>query len=363
MSPHQPRRLWIGGTSGLAQTYFHAFPDESWLVTGRARPSWLSSQHIFCPIDFRDYSDSSPIHDELMNTDEGSTIDQIIVGIRPPLACFMTYEEASKEYALLLQGLDRFLTRLLAVHTKVSTLIHISSVAAVDHSKEQVELNESHATSSSNGSSSLVYPYDVFKRDSELLTERLAKERHIPRFTNLRISAIFSDSPNCIQCGALQLQSLLVSCAMTKAIDCNSARNVAHCLQAMLQAPQDRALEPVYYYTRCTQQPVPYVSHLRDYHYAYNIRYLLWIPVTLTVWFLKFFHWLATHHIHKLQLLDYLLIVSSQSHSFDNSLVHSQFEFEEESIVECFMRRRLLHRARILEAKEKQRFNKRGKQE
>ncbi|GKY98841.1 hypothetical protein MPSEU_000840100 [Mayamaea pseudoterrestris] len=308
----QPRRrLWIGGTSGLARTYFNAFPDEAWLVTGRKKPSWLPTQHVFCPVDFTNHSDSSPIYDELMNVDDDSTIDEIIIGIRPPLACFKSFAEASREYTLLAQGMERFLTRILAVHTKVSTVIHISSVAAVDHSTEQVEWNESNVSNAS-----LIYPYDIFKRDCELMTERLAKQHEISRWTNLRISAIFSDAPNCIQCGALQLQSMLVSCAMMQKIDCNSARNVASCLHAMLQNDDNhsaQALAPVYYYTRCTDQPVPYVSHLLDYQFVYNS-------------------------------LDYLLIVASQSHSFDNGLVHSQFDFVEESIVECFIRRRLLHR-------------------
>jgi hypothetical protein len=344
MSHPRGRRLWIGGTSGLAQTYMNAFPDEAWLVTGRTKPAWLRSHHTFCPVDFATYSDSSPIHDELMNTDEGFAIDEIVIGIRPPLACFKSFAAASKEHTLLLQGLERFLSRLLLVHTKVSTMIHISSVAAVDHSKEQLEWDESHVTTGS-----LTYPYDIFKRECEIMTERFAKQHKVSRFTNLRISAIFSDSPDCIQCGALQLQSMLVSCAMMKLIDCNSARNVASCVHAMLLQPSSssdntESLEPVYYYTRCTKQPVPYVSHLYDYQFAYNIRWIVWIPVAATVWFLQFFHFLATTVLPCLQSLDYLLIVASQSHSFDNSLVHSQFQFPQESILDCFTRRRILHR-------------------
>ena len=177
------------------------------------------------------------------------------------------------------------------------------------------------------------------------MTERLGQQHGITRVSNLRISAIFSDSPDCIQCGALQLQSLLVSCAMPQAIDCNSARNVASCVNAMLMTT-GQPLEPIYYYTRCTEQPVPYVTHLKDYQYAYNVRWVVWIPLAATVWFLRFFHLLASTVLPSLQLLDYLLIVASQSHSFDNSLVHSQFEFPQESVAECFVRRRLLHQQR-----------------
>lgn len=326
-------RLFIGGTSGLARTYFHQYPQESWIVVGReaSSPAWLDiSKHTFLSIDLTLWSQTD---NNVRVPNNLTNLETIVIGLRPPLVTLKSHAETLVYNERLVTGLGHFLRWILSQNqTSVKVLLHVSSVAAVGHIETQVNWNESHQESTTH----LTYPYDIFKRDCEILVEKVSNEFSIQRFTNLRISAIFADSEICIQCGALQIQQYL-SCYLPLAIDCNSARNVTSCMAAILQST--KTLASVYYYTRCTIQPVAYGSYLQEYQRANNISWSLWIPVTAVIMFVRVFHILASA-LPFLQSLDYLLQVASYEHSFDNSLVRSEFDFQEETIYECFCRRR-----------------------
>ena len=131
-------------------------------------------------------------------------------------------------------------------------------------------------------------------------------------------------------------------------IDCNSARNVCQLLRLMQRVP---SLRPVYYYTRPLGQypePVPYGEYLMNYRLAYKMRF----PLLVSDWMIQYFvvkpiHWLACIiiTIPYLQSLDYLLQVTVEEHTFDNSETATDFPRllqVEESIAQCFARRRSL---------------------
>lgn len=341
----------------MTRTYLNAFPDdEPWLIVGRSkqRPQWLPSQHAFVAVDVTKPLDTV-LPSELITAD----IHDIVIGIRPPLISLQSNATILRHNLLLIRGLELFLKLLFknnhnlkksaSTSNKIITIVHVSSIAAIDHGKEQLNWNESQTTNES-----LTYPYDIFKRECELVVERLVAQEYdadssriIIRYTNLRIGAIFSDAPNCIQCGALQTQALF-ACELPQLIDCNSARNVARCIHSILNDSSKARMEPVYYYTRCTNEPVPYASHLHDYQAAtakdrsfgiVSNWFPIHIPVRVAMAFFSLVH-VAAKVLPCLHSVDYLLQVAVRSHTFDNSLVHGHFTFQQESILECFVRRR-----------------------
>jgi hypothetical protein len=177
-------------------------------------------------------------------------------------------------------------------------VLHLSSVAAVDHLttqhfviEEEGDENENHtATGSLPPLSTYRAPYDRFKRESEDMIARICRQaakkestaqslsaRTKKSYCHLRISALFSDDERCIQCNALGLQAYL-GAEMPLAIDCNSSLNVANAMYFLLtvagaQHQQLKRLDHVYYYTRplSLSIPVPYGYYLREYRRAYGI--------------------------------------------------------------------------------------------
>jgi hypothetical protein len=267
-------RLWIGGSSGLARTYFNVYADEGgdsstttnndkeqdeqddgahvhWILLGHEKvaPEWLNATKMStCRDETSNNSATSWTYICHDLTDHGSAageasldavlhachrqdddLSDIIIGIRPPLVTSRSASQAWTFNQKLLIGLERLLTRLLLVTTsrhcsnsngngnnnnntltriekrRRRLIIHISSVAAVDHViAHKMRSVESHPDPPSY---ELQNPYDRFKRASEELVERLVEQcnnnnnthenndRSIPcgrwTYTNLRLGAIF----------------------------------------------------------------------------------------------------------------------------------------------------------------------------
>ena len=399
--------LWIGGTSCLTRTYINEYGYEGLMLVGQEseRPSWMATaengshcnNYISCdltklksPIDANNdiLSSLPPVEME---------IQCIIVGIRPKLVHPNVYCEETKN---VIVGLELLLEQ--ACHRYAKTLkyiLHISSVAAVNHLQAQhlVKEEDDDGSTTLPSSAFLVAPYDVFKRNCEIVVERICnnhnnkkkekesvdidgngigtdthQQQEELKYTNLRISAIFSDDDEkCIQCNALKVQCR-VGCYVPHPIDCNSSLNVSRAIHTMIQralnvprattstktrtsaqiGQQEKPLHSLYYYTRplsLLKVPIPYGEYLVYYRRAYGItsRTSIWVPMFIMTWFVTIVHWIA-HTIKRrcriwipyLDSIDYLLQVSIREHSFDNTRFFTDFgsSFKEESILECFQR-------------------------
>jgi hypothetical protein len=245
----------------------------------------------------------------------------------------------------MLEGIHTLLEQ--AVLTgNIQYVLHISSVAALNHLRAQKFVKEDDPIPPI---SEIQASYDLFKRKSEHVIETVCQGANIA-YSHLRLSAIFSDDRACIQCRALELQCR-VGCYLPIPIDCNSSANVARAIQAMVSRAQqpDTNNETAYYYTRplLLDRPVPYGYYLETFRQAYGVHNgtsSIWIPVWIVTWFVAFVHWVASwNHFFRLPYLDaadYLLQVSSREHSFDCSLFARDFKIKEESILECFIRRK-----------------------
>jgi len=475
-------KLWIGGSSGLARTYFNAFSsNDDWILTGREEvaPEWLEQHHPqqhdgqassaitrkaipYVPCDlstlaittkrksrtnrlaevmrrleravsFLDKNNHHNGNNDLLNlsasslnssfataaatdgdrkrsrTNNGTnkqqrTISHIVIGIRPPLVTHRNNQAADRYCHDLMTGMSLLLHALVVKHS-VTTVLHVSSIAAVDHVQRQHlrsvrEIDPTYAV--------LSQPYDRFKRGCEELVELVCQQhsdkkmnnsrqqiqqqspnRSISnnsnntissnniRFTNLRLGAIFSDSPTCIQCSALALQCY-TGPYLRVPIDCNSSRNAASLIHLMLHSPHHHHWRPVYYYTRCfssyPRQPVPYGEYLLAYRRAYGLQ---WLPLFLPAWwvewcFVRPFHWctvvctVVLRRILRLPMppflesIDYLLQVTLDEHTFDMRETIKDFPMirqAEESMDVCFRRRRAQLEADAAAAASKKRRN------
>lgn len=325
------RRLWLGGSSGLTRTYLNVFPSEEWILVGHQpdAPSWMPETCEYKSLDLTQRSTA-----EAFWKDMPETLETIVVGIRPPLVTPRTDDQAWDANRRILDGLRAFLD----AAPRTMRVLHISSIAAIDHLQGQVQVNEETPEVSL---SDLKSPYDAFKRECEEIVEACS-ERH----TSLRLGAIFSDDPGCIQCNALALQAY-VGVYLPTAIDCNSSYNVAQLIHSCLE--QRTWKESIYYYTRPLRygkETIPYGEYLVSYRKAYGI------PrdgyVSLPMWFVDGFvalvHVLAGWFglfLPYLAAVDYLLQVSTKEHSFDLSRCRRDFpKLKEESFDECFARRR-----------------------
>lgn len=353
---------------------------------------------------------SSPIDDD--DDDQSSTtttprsisIDRIVVGLRPPLVTARSHVASERYGQALVRGLRLLLTALLFERNTLDPLVilHVSSIAAVDHVKRQ---HCRSIASSDPPLHALVQPYDRFKRGCEDLIQELCHSssgrKNAVAHTNLRLGAIFSDTPNCIQCAALALQCYTGPYLPVR-IDCNSSRNASHMIHLILQyhtnndtatttttneavgmtttsthvqrQQQHRPLRPVYYYTRCLSQypnPVPYGEFLLAYYtanhersdgnesrggewrewVAWLVRHVLWVPSWLVRWgFVEPWHWCTvfvvacvSSQVLFLESIDYLLQVTTQEHSFDMKETLADFPEIlqlEETMLACFQRRR-----------------------
>lgn len=344
MTTFKTTTLWIGGTSGFARSYFQAFDvtveeDPHWLVLGveEKRPPWLPRSVAFLSCDLTKFSK------EITKCMEIDQVTTVIISIRPPLVTYRTNQQAWKYAQAMLHGL----TLLLQALPQVQQIIHISSIAAIDHHLHQHLVSERDTVAVS--SQQLVNSYDRFKKATE---ERVTTQWATcpPKsFTNLRFGAIFTDDPGCIQCKALSLQARLGP-ILAVPIDCNSGRNAATLLYLILREKQ-KSLQPVYFYCRPLHftRPVSYGTYLQFYRQAFGIRYYLTVPDSWVRGFVWCFHIiiLASSFLGRwipfLESVDYLLRVTLEEHSFDQRLVEKDFpelRLREETILECFQRRR-----------------------
>jgi len=316
--------LWLGASSGLTQSYFNAFPDQKDIIAvglERIKPKWLPKDVAFVSCDLT----VTNAVQELTGSLPLASIKSVIISIRPPLVSFRANKQAWMYAEHMLQGLETVLSQL-----QPNRVLHVSSIAAVDHLRRQVLLSEE---TEAPPSGDLVYPYDRFKRACEEMVDAMDAES-----TNLRLGAIFTDSAQCIQCASLSLQSYTGPLLSTK-IDCNSGRNSAMCIQALLTT--DKPWKPVYYYTRATKDPVQYGEYLTAYRTAHGMRCFFNLPeivVTVSVTLFHALTWTIGSWCPYLQSIDYLLQVTKEEHTFDCRLL--DVSFQEESIVECFRRRR-----------------------
>jgi nucleoside-diphosphate-sugar epimerase len=329
--------LWIGGSSSLARTYINQFGSEGLLLSGLEEkpPQWVGkAQYISINLAKLDRVKTQKLFQYYEN------IQTIIVGVRPLL--FAAHVNTPLPL-LMLEGIQTLLEQ--AVLTgNIQYVLHISSVAALDHLRAQKFVQEDDPIPPI---SEIQAPYDLFKRESEHVIETVCQSANIA-YSHLRLSAIFSDDDECIQCSALTLQRR-VGCYLPIPIDCNSSANVARAIQVMVtRAHQpDTKNETAYYYTRplLLDRPVPYGYYLETFRQAYGVHSSsIWIPVWIVTWFVAFVHWVASWNIFfclpYLDAADYLLQVSSREHSFDCSLFARDFKIEEETILECFIRRK-----------------------
>lgn len=375
-------RLWIGGSSGLARTYLNTFPTEPWIMLGRESlaPPWIypSQQYVRC--DLVELLDGSialsrvlkEIDSCLAAVSDTEKIREIVIGIRPFLVSCLSHESAQVYNEKMLLGLRCLLKSTILMYP-IRLMLHISSIAAVDHIPTQTLRSVNETDPSSH---SLRYPYDRFKRGCEELLEDLARfaetlQRDSMQYTNIRLGAIFSDDPLCIQCTSLALQCLTGPYLITP-IDCNSSRNVSQLLHLMLSQfhydgrsinPSAQRLRPVYYYTRCISQypkPVPYGEFFLAYRRAYGLG---WLPILLPLFVVKYGVVKVCHILTEvlrsilpsylmppyLESIDYLLQVTLHEHSFDMKETLSDFPkivTLEETIEGCFRRRRASLRQR-----------------
>jgi hypothetical protein len=442
-------KLWIGGSSGLAQTYFNTFvtekkrdtdadnDDESWILLGcePTPPRWIiqlqqqqqqqNYHYIYCDLYKMDDREMQRVMDGIKmavvksstiatsdksNKNDSTSINSILVGIRPPLVTYRTNEAALRYNNSVVDGLYMLLQQLFQQYSKSMRLVlHISSIAAIDHIATQhlrsiAPTSSGSSTSSGSNSASLDsattkttkvitdpsytelrYPYDRFKRQCEMMIEQLVEDvnhnnNQKIQCSSLRLGAIFSDTPNCIQCTALLLQFLFCGPYLPTHIDCNSSYNVSQLIHEIFASTSSststnvRTLRPIYYYTRCVSQypyPVPYGEYLISYQKAYRSSSIIywWTPLLIphvlieygvvrllhavTV-FLQMLHYQYRTTIFPylppyIESIDYLLQVTLNEHTFDMKETIKDFPsilHLEETMEECFRRRRQQHQQR-----------------
>lgn len=340
----------------MARTYMNTFPDEEeeWIVLGRQsqRPDWLPSHHTYIHRDFTVAATTTVRPQDLEKLTNNSNLTQIVISLRPQLVTKRTNSEAMKYNVKMIEGFLLFLKELLSSNHNIQTVIHVSSIAAVGHLEGQYNQG---LDAKEPKSQDLDQPYDFFKKRCEELILQTATTSNGERgssptiVTNVRLGAIFSDTPGCIQCNALALQAY-AGPFIPYPIDCNSSRNVSHLIRLLLLQPKQQAklLRHVYYYTRPlhhTKPIPPYGQYLVDYRQGNGIQYYLWIPLVLVKVVLALVHFLAQvfPSMPYLQSIDYLLQVSGGEHSFDNTAIMEDFpelREHEETIEACFRRRK-----------------------
>jgi nucleoside-diphosphate-sugar epimerase len=349
----RPTRLWIGGSSGLAETYFRANSHHhmsssavDWILLGKERvaPGWMERlvpTAIYIQYDLSETVSSTHL-DSLISDLIEIPLELIVLTVRPALVTHRTRRRQWGHAARVLDGLTAILTKLLLTEQRPDRVVHVSSVAAAGRLEEQRSRSERDADPPPTA---LRHPYDRFKRECEELVQGLCRLNAIA-YTSLRFGAIFSDCRRCIQCSAMALQAYVGPC-LPNPIDCNSSRNAANLLRAVMENRRG-SLEPVYYYTRplSLTKPVPYGDYLTAYRKACEIRHTLWMPVWTVRVFVLCFHLTAVllgWMIPYLHAVDYLLLVTNSEHSFDCSTVRRDFPelvATEETIEDCFRRRR-----------------------
>jgi hypothetical protein len=361
-----PQRLWIGGSSGLTRTYMNAIGDcegaaEDWILMGHeaTAPHWMPAHAQYFSYNLTTSETKGPsagLLEKLQN------VQQIVIGIRPPLVTSLTHTQMDVYSNSIVAGLDTFLPAVIDSCKQVHSIVHISSIAAINHLEAQHMVSEGDPARDGVRSIDLLAPYDRFKRACEERIDAIVTDTSYDlQATTLRLGAIFSDDPSCIQCQALALQAR-VGCYLPTNIDCNSSRNVVTAIRLVLEKQQEqKALSSssttstsshsrsrYYYYTRPVQfrHAIPYGRYLLDYRTAHNIKWAVWIPAWTVQCFVATVHWFAltriAKHVPYLESIDYLLQVSAQEHSFDCSRFAADFTelvSQEENFETCFRRR------------------------
>lgn len=335
--------LWVGGSSGLAHTYVNQFGSKHLVLVGSQSlpPAWVSKNNAdYVALDLKRLTNEKA--NEFLQ--QYPSISSIVIGVRPRLVA--PYNEEANALAMV-QGIQCLLSNACVLLPDLRIVLHISSVAAADHLRCQSFASENDKLPPL---SEYTASYDIFKRQCEDVISRICSANQIP-YTHLRLSAIFSDDPRCIQCNALFLQSR-ISCFLPLAIDCNSGANVSRAIDTILCRASESTshdIKTVYNYTRPSSlhRPVPYGYYLEKYRVAHGLQSTsIWIPVWIVTSFVSAFHWFAQWNVYLklpyIDSLDYLLQVSSREHSFNCSLFQGDFpELDEETILECFVRRRV----------------------
>jgi len=271
-----------------------------------------------------------------------TNIHSVVIGVRLSLLS-MGHERLGVHF-------DKLVSE--AARAGVQYILHISSVAVADHLQAQHLVREDVLFSSLD---TYHGDYDRFKRRSEEVIAEACDGAGL-RHTHLRLSAIFSNGPECIQCGAMAWQKY-VGCFNPHGLDCNSALNVAHAISLLLEvedADSDRNRANIYYYTRPSVKPLPYGSYVVDYRMAHGVAGA-WLPFSVLALLIRLYHvcvsvlpfWDIFSFLHA---VDYLLQVSSREHTFDNSLFRTHFpeiKEREETILQAF--RRIALRSRKIE--------------
>lgn len=390
--------------------------DIPWIIMGRSSsaPDWMKQddglliQRIisYISLDLTQLSsrvgpnENSLLGNIIMKRLSKYRIIAVVISIRPPLVTYRTNVQAWLYCNAMLMGLETLLKDLLEQQrNNLQLIVNVSSIAAVDHIREQRMY--SIRNNSDFKSIDLKHSYDRFKRRTEEIVEEIVsaanatakvstKHNHTTSstsnnaqivYTNIRVGAFFSDSSKCIQCSALALQ-MLTGPYLPISIDCNSALNISHMIHLILlkqrrgyattnsdqgtisfqtidgEDPhklmqQPFILRPVYFYTRplhLLNTPVAYGTHLIYYRLAYNVNFL---PLVVPYWFVKWFVVWPLQvitvmvspflSIPYLESINYLMQVTTAEHTFDLSETHEDFPellHLEESILECFLRRK-----------------------
>jgi nucleoside-diphosphate-sugar epimerase len=227
--------LWIGGTSALARysclayfvvvvvvlvvlvqvkgekrkpnvatrrTYIEELPDKRHVILAAPEyPTWLLPAHTsFVKLDLLSRASMSTLMARALEV-SALKVDTLVFGVRAPLV-----------FGSQTRHLDLFANvRSLIEHAHaagVQSVLHVSSVAVMDHLVLQANVNESHPLPHPShyvGKGGGKGSYDFFKRMCEDLISEVCEEKGM-EYCHMRISGIFSN-PGCIQMSTMKLQA------------------------------------------------------------------------------------------------------------------------------------------------------------
>lgn len=364
--------LWVGGSSGLARTFFEErvgpLKGERFICTGVEpdAPEWLLGvpSLAYVPLDLTSAASVGTLFQRLPHG-----AGTLVIGARLPLL-------GSGAHTTLLPQLGALVAA--AAVAGVRRVLHVSSVAAADHLRAQRGVDEE---AQLPPLSEYAGEYDVFKRCSEEEIGRACEAAGLPH-VHLRLSAIFSNEPQCIQAAppappppptlpllhlppshsssppaaasrppppqvrALALQAH-AGAYLPVLLDANSSRNVCTALRLLLERLEAEAasVRRLYYYTRPRGPAVPYGEHLVAYRAAHATSPAVWLPYLAVAMLVALWHAAVRHtplgRLAGARSVDYLLQVSSRDHTFDNGRIHRDFPSlaaSEESLVRAFRR-------------------------
>ena len=192
-------------------------------------------------------------------------ISTIIFGMRASLIAGCEIDHLS-----MTNNVAYFLDTASVYFPELAGVLHVSSVAVMNHTQPQHMLNEDAPLPPL---SSYQSPYDVMKRTTEEIIAEACQKNNL-KSVQLRISGIFSNEigHNCIQMSAIRLQAY-VGCYIRTPLDMNTGLNVCHAIRLLLERMEEspsspmsrrsnddetdgpRRIRPIYYYTRPTIEP------------------------------------------------------------------------------------------------------------